>query len=900
MRVEAVNGVSLVLWRRWRKRGDAVAFGRLVREHIAFAFDFARRVTGHAADAEDVAQQALLELAEADEAVVPRVGIRAFLGRRIVLGARTLHRAALTRGRLEAKAAKAKTADPVCSTGATAGRASAADEVQHVLPLLDTEQRNAVVLRFLHGLSYAEVAHALGVREEAARMRVHRALKRLRRELDANDKTSFRPADRIADRPAGAGADGDARNAVDRDAESRSAESRNAESRNAESMDVERDDKHGKALLAPLLLFAPPHGLASSVTRTAAAGWSAAATGAVVMGLTSRHVVVVLALLATLVGGVAVWRSGRRDHRATNARHDPVRDAPPSPNPGARQATGAAEPGGIAVRPPPRKKMGEQADADTPRTEPVSELAPALVGTLRDASGAPMVNVQVAANAGPGVRTDGHGVFRLEPPAGDVTLYFVGEHALRVELARTVFDPAKPSLADLRLVPGHTLHGRVTVGGEALQGDVLIVAARRGGHEESRQGAFTTVRADGGKFRIPHLLPGTYSLMASPFRPGLREKKIEVELTNGDAFVELKLARTEALRVVVTGVPASLEGVGATVSLHRVSLHGVSRSGDESYTGIGFDLRNGAEVEMTWPKPGRYRLELALEYIGGTAVAQREIDIATEPGSPITLALPAGGALRGTFTGSAGPLARRSVRVGDARGETDASGFVTWPYLKPGTHEVRVKSGTGWLRAGSATVTEGSVNEFRVRKPGTAMLFGRVKVGGRVGDVTVTVWRAGTSDVLARLDVKADGSFLVDLLELGDYVVQADAGSARSRPVTVSLTSDVPANDSAGNRDVPHEDRANGARGNAGTLTLARPPRVPFAVEAASGVALPGRIDIDGPGVADAARLDRKGRGVFTETLPGTYRVTVTAPGFEPLETEIKIPGPLRFVLKAR
>jgi len=137
---------------------------------VRFAFDFARRVAGHDADAEDLAQEALLELAEAAPS---HVGPRAFVGRRIVLGAKMLRRANLTRARHEQAAARQ----------GVEGHGEEGVEAKEALALLDPEDRHAVELRFLHGLSYAEVAHVLGVTEPAARMRVHRALASLRERL---------------------------------------------------------------------------------------------------------------------------------------------------------------------------------------------------------------------------------------------------------------------------------------------------------------------------------------------------------------------------------------------------------------------------------------------------------------------------------------------------------------------------------------------------------------------------------------------------------------------------------------------------------------------------------------------------------------------------------------------
>jgi DNA-directed RNA polymerase specialized sigma24 family protein len=93
------------LWRRWTERRDEAAFAALVAAHERFVFDFARRLAGHAADAEDLAQQAFLDLAECRGDRPVEVGLRPFLGRRLVLGARTLRRASLGRTRRHGRAA---------------------------------------------------------------------------------------------------------------------------------------------------------------------------------------------------------------------------------------------------------------------------------------------------------------------------------------------------------------------------------------------------------------------------------------------------------------------------------------------------------------------------------------------------------------------------------------------------------------------------------------------------------------------------------------------------------------------------------------------------------------------------------------------------------------------------
>ena len=175
---------ELDLWRRWCDRRDQRAFCALVGAHEAFVYDFARRLTRHSADAEDLAQEAFLELAEAPAERPPAVGMRAFLGRRVVLGARMLKRASLTRSRLEPEA---KPPAPVHPENAVENREAA----EVALAELDPAFRQALVLRFLHGLSYAEVAHVLGVKEGAARVRVHRGLGRLKQRFGSKAEASI-------------------------------------------------------------------------------------------------------------------------------------------------------------------------------------------------------------------------------------------------------------------------------------------------------------------------------------------------------------------------------------------------------------------------------------------------------------------------------------------------------------------------------------------------------------------------------------------------------------------------------------------------------------------------------------------------------------------------------------
>ena len=57
------------------------------------------------------------------------------------------------------------------------------DDVARALDSLDETQRALIVLRFRHGLSYDELAMAFGIKPGTARMRVSRALARMRQTL---------------------------------------------------------------------------------------------------------------------------------------------------------------------------------------------------------------------------------------------------------------------------------------------------------------------------------------------------------------------------------------------------------------------------------------------------------------------------------------------------------------------------------------------------------------------------------------------------------------------------------------------------------------------------------------------------------------------------------------------
>ncbi|MHC4957818.1 MAG: RNA polymerase sigma factor [Planctomycetota bacterium] len=159
-------------WRAWRSRRDAAAFEALVEPEISYAVALARRMGARGADADDIVQDSLVQLAQEQSDDPVDVGLRAWICRRVVLRSKMHVRASSRRRRHERAAPRLVVAEP--------DPYDVRDEVETALKHLSEDERRAVVLRYLHDLDYREVAYVLGVSENACRIRVHKAIRKLR------------------------------------------------------------------------------------------------------------------------------------------------------------------------------------------------------------------------------------------------------------------------------------------------------------------------------------------------------------------------------------------------------------------------------------------------------------------------------------------------------------------------------------------------------------------------------------------------------------------------------------------------------------------------------------------------------------------------------------------------
>lgn len=162
------------LWRRWQRSRDSAAFEALVAPQLGVVFAFAVRSGLDPSAAEDAVQDTLIQLAQERTGSPPELGIRTWLFRRVRDRVRSTRRSNRRRRAREERAAAPESASRPSET------LDLQDAVERVLDRLEPFEREAVLLRYLFELSYEEAAQVMDCSENAARLRVHRALSRLR------------------------------------------------------------------------------------------------------------------------------------------------------------------------------------------------------------------------------------------------------------------------------------------------------------------------------------------------------------------------------------------------------------------------------------------------------------------------------------------------------------------------------------------------------------------------------------------------------------------------------------------------------------------------------------------------------------------------------------------------
>ena len=185
------------LLRRYAESGSEEAFAELVRRHLGLVYHAALRQTdGDAHRAQDVAQEVFTSLARKARALAQRPTLAGWLHTSTRYAALQAVRTERRRQNREQEIYAMTDSLHPDTSGADWERLKPfVDEALHSLGERD---REAVLQRFFEGRPFAEVGAKLAVSEDAARVRVDRALDKLRATLARHGVTSTAAALSIA------------------------------------------------------------------------------------------------------------------------------------------------------------------------------------------------------------------------------------------------------------------------------------------------------------------------------------------------------------------------------------------------------------------------------------------------------------------------------------------------------------------------------------------------------------------------------------------------------------------------------------------------------------------------------------------------------------------------------
>src|SRR4051812_18090949 len=175
------------LLRRYAEEKSEQAFAELVQRRIGLVYSVARRHTHDAHRAEEVTQAVFTALARKAGVLARRPVLVGWLYRSTQFAASDAVRAERRR---QVREQEAHTMQQITREGAEPDWEKLQPVLDEVLNDLPESDRDAVLLRFFDGQPFAEIGRKLSLTENAARMRVERALEKLHTQLGRRGVTS--------------------------------------------------------------------------------------------------------------------------------------------------------------------------------------------------------------------------------------------------------------------------------------------------------------------------------------------------------------------------------------------------------------------------------------------------------------------------------------------------------------------------------------------------------------------------------------------------------------------------------------------------------------------------------------------------------------------------------------
>ncbi len=166
------------------KAGDRQAFEELVKATCTDTYTLAYRLTGNEEDAKDVVQEAYLRAWKGMKRYRGDAAFTTWMYR-ITANCASTHLSRRSRHRHEALGDDHAVADERAASEleSRVGGSGEREQLRAALESLSPELRSVVVLRDVYDLPHEAIAAELGISEGAAKVRLHRARRRLRERL---------------------------------------------------------------------------------------------------------------------------------------------------------------------------------------------------------------------------------------------------------------------------------------------------------------------------------------------------------------------------------------------------------------------------------------------------------------------------------------------------------------------------------------------------------------------------------------------------------------------------------------------------------------------------------------------------------------------------------------------